>query len=59
MKTTVLVTRSEVEGTYRIVVGNNIWYDCLKKEQVFSAMEDVSIELGNDGVEHVFKFEMF
>lgn len=57
MKTTVLVTKEEIEEAYRIVVGNNIWYDYLKKEQVFEAMEETAIELGNDGVEYTFEIE--
>lgn len=56
-KATVLVTKTTVDDKYRIVVNNNIWYDNLEKEQVFEAMEETTIELGNDGIAHKFEFE--
>lgn len=43
--------------TYRISVGTIIWYDNLKKEEVFEYMEKTSMELGECGTEHRFEFE--
>lgn len=54
--TRVTVTRRP-NGTYRISIGNIIWYDNLEKSQVFDAMESTSAELGRDNIEHMFEFK--
>ena len=54
--TRVTVTR-EPNGTYRISIGDIIWYDNLEKSQVFDAMESTSVELGRDNIDHMFEFK--
>lgn len=54
--TTVNVTKRG-NGTYRISVGMIIWYDNLKKEEVFDYMGKTSMELNEYGTEHKFEFK--
>lgn len=45
------------DGLYKIEVAGNTWHWELERHEVFDAMEEISIELSADGIEHRFVFE--